>query len=65
MLGVEISVVVLVEMDEFSIFFSCFWVKLIVFDRVSRAMVAVEVVFGYEGVADGVGEEKMAGLSKI
>ena len=42
----------------FSIF-SCFWVNLSIFGRVSRAVVLVDSAFEYVEVTDGVSEEIM------
>lgn len=49
--------VVLVEMDNFLIF-SCFWAKLAILDRVSRAAVVVDGAIASVEVTDGVGAKK-------
>lgn len=54
--GVGVFEVIWEEMGEFSIF-SIFWAKSIIFDRVSRDMVAVEGADESKMVADDVGDE--------
>lgn len=52
------------EIDSFSIF-SCFWAKLAVLDRVSRAVVTVDGAGEFETVADDVGDAEMANFWDI
>lgn len=44
-------------MNKFSTF-SCFWSKFAIFDRVSRAVAAVEGADRFKTVTSGIGEEK-------
>jgi hypothetical protein len=63
-LGTGVWGVVCAEIDEFSTF-SCFWAKLAIVDRVSKAVVAVEGEDGFETVAEGVIDEKAEKFCEI